>query len=118
VAYPVAETSTTAWQIAKALEGFAAGRVVHVAEANNVEVQPTSLAQAVREHLAQQGITAVNVVGRTDNSVVVHPNAGTVTSYGIANALDGITGDVVHVPSSNSVRVVTAATTRARGGAR
>jgi len=37
VAYPIAETSTTAERIANALAGFT-GRVVHVAEANNVEV--------------------------------------------------------------------------------
>jgi hypothetical protein len=117
VAYPIAETSTTARQIADALADFKSGHIVHVAEANNVEVQPTSLAQLVRAHLAQRGITAVNVVGRTDNSVIVHPNAGTVTSYGIANALNGFNGDVVHVPSSNSVRVVKAATTQAQGGA-
>ncbi|MFE2751611.1 hypothetical protein ACFXGA_06360 [Actinosynnema sp. NPDC059335] len=70
--------------------------------------QPTSLAQVVRQHLAQQGITAVNVVGRDDDSVVISPTSAVLTSRQILTALlnaDIDCGEIEHQPSADRVVV-------------
>lgn len=65
----------------------------------------SSLAQVVREHLAQRGITAVTVVGRAEGTVVVHPNAGSVELWQITDALTNFDGHAIQQPAANRVVV-------------